>query len=161
MFFTIKLYLHLNCVFILNWIVWNRTIFIKMDLALNDLKRLICHKTQITNQPTNQVSRTPLSILVDLSNDVVWMISTRPLIFKSSSPCTNPLVTVPRATITIGINVTFMFHRFFNFLARSRFVSFFLLSVSFILWSAGTAKFTNVQILFSVDYYKVWSSGRD
>ena len=34
----------------LNWIVWNRTIFIKMDLALNNLQRLICHKTQITNQ---------------------------------------------------------------------------------------------------------------
>ena len=42
MFFTIKLYLHLNCVLILNWIVWNRTIFIKMDLALND------HKTKTT-----------------------------------------------------------------------------------------------------------------
>ena len=42
---------HLNCVLMLNWIVWNRTIFIKMDLALNNLQRLICHKTQITNQP--------------------------------------------------------------------------------------------------------------
>ena len=50
MFFTIKLYLHLNCLIILNWIVWNRTIFIKMDLALNNLQRLICHKTQTTNQ---------------------------------------------------------------------------------------------------------------
>ena len=26
---------------------------IKMDLALNNLQRLICHKTQPTNQPTN------------------------------------------------------------------------------------------------------------
>ena len=25
-----------------------------MDLALNNLQRLICHKTQPTNQPTNQ-----------------------------------------------------------------------------------------------------------
>ena len=54
MFFTIKIYLHLNCVLILNWIVWNRTIFIKMDLALNNLQRLICHKTQTTNQPTKE-----------------------------------------------------------------------------------------------------------
>ena len=31
----------------LNWIVWNRTdIYIKTDLALNNLQRLICHKTQ-------------------------------------------------------------------------------------------------------------------
>ena len=52
MFFTIKLHLHLNCVLMLNWIVWNRTIFIKMDLALNDLQWLMCHKTQpIDQQP--------------------------------------------------------------------------------------------------------------
>ena len=53
MFFTIKLSLHLNCVLIINWIVRNRTIFIKMDLALNNLQRLICHKL---NQPTNYLS---------------------------------------------------------------------------------------------------------
>ena len=52
MFFTIKLYLHLNCVPILNWIVWNRTIFIKMDLALNNLQRSICHK-----KPNNQLKK--------------------------------------------------------------------------------------------------------
>ena len=28
-----------------------------MDLALNNLQRLICHKTQITNQPTNQPTK--------------------------------------------------------------------------------------------------------
>ena len=43
------------------------------------------------------------------------MVSTRPLIFKSSSPCTNSLVTVPSAPITTGITVTFKFHRFFPF----------------------------------------------
>ena len=32
----------------LNWIVWNRTSFIKMDLALNNPQRLICHETQTT-----------------------------------------------------------------------------------------------------------------
>ena len=35
-----------NCVFMLN-----RTICIKIDLALNNLQKLICHKTQRTNQP--------------------------------------------------------------------------------------------------------------
>ena len=39
---------HRNCVLKLNWIVWNRTICVKMDLALNNLQRLICHKTQAT-----------------------------------------------------------------------------------------------------------------
>ena len=36
----------LNCVLMLKWIVWNRTIYIKMDLALNNLQCLIYHKTK-------------------------------------------------------------------------------------------------------------------
>ena len=50
---------------------------------------------------------TLLRILIDLDNAVVWMVSTHPLI---SSPCSNPLVTVPRALMTIRITLTFMFH---------------------------------------------------
>ena len=72
-----------------------------------------------------QVSRILLSILAVLINAVVWMVSTRPPTFKSSSHFNNPLVTVPKAPITIGIIVTFMFHNFFNSLARSRYLSFF------------------------------------
>ena len=60
-----------------------------------------------------QVSRTLLSILTDLKKAVVWMFSTRPLISMSSSSFTKPLVTVPKAPITIGLTVTFMFHSFF------------------------------------------------
>ena len=71
-----------------------------------------------------QVSRTHLSILVDLNN-VVWIVSTHPLISKSSSPFGNPLVTVPRVPIIIGKNVTFMFHSFFNSLARSRYYYYY------------------------------------
>ena len=42
---------HVNCVLILNWIDWNRTVYMyKMDLALNNLQRFICHKTQ-TDKP--------------------------------------------------------------------------------------------------------------
>ena len=37
----------------LNWIVCNRTIFIKMGLALNNLQSLICHKNQTTNKPSS------------------------------------------------------------------------------------------------------------
>ena len=59
-----------------------------------------------------QVSRILLNILANLNNDVVWMVSARPLISKSSSPCTNPLVTVPSAPITTGITVTCMVHSF-------------------------------------------------
>ena len=41
-----------------------------------------------------------------------------------------------------------MFHSFFNSPARSRYLSFFSHSFRFILWSAGTAKSTILQILF-------------
>ena len=101
-----------------------------------------------------------------LSNAVVWIVSIRPPISKSSRPFNNPLVIVPNASIIIGTIVTFMFHSFFNSLARSRDLSFFSLSFRFILWSSGTAKSTILQIFFFfffffVDYYEVWSSGRD
>ena len=101
-----------------------------------------------------QVSRTLLSILAVLNNAVVWMVSTCPPTSKSSSPFSNPLVSVPNAPITTGIIVTCMFLSFFNSLARSRYLSFFSHSSSFILWSAGTAKSTILQVLFLfVDYY--------
>ena len=57
-----------------------------------------------------QVSRTLLSILAVLNNVVVWIVSTCPPTSKSSSAFSNPLVTVPKAPITIGIIVTYTFH---------------------------------------------------
>ena len=60
---------------------------------------------------------------------LIWMFSTCPLISKSSSPCTNPLLTVPRAPITIGTTVTFMFHSFFQLPSKVQVLTFFSLSV--------------------------------
>ena len=102
------------------------------------------------------------SKILPLSHDV-WIVSTRPPTSKSSRPFNNPLVIVPNAPITIDTIITYMFHSFFNSLARSRYLSFFSLSFRFILWSAETAKSTILQILFFfffVDYYEIWSSGR-
>ena len=108
----------------------------------------------LSDRKSPQVSRTLLSILAVLNNAVIWMVSTRPPTSKSSSPFINPLVTVLNVPITIGIIITCMFHSFFNSLARSRYLSFFSHSFSFILCSAGTAKSTILQILFFVvDYY--------
>ena len=95
-----------------------------------------------------QVSRTHLRILAVLSNAIVWIVSTCPPTSKSSRPFNNPLLIVSNAPITIGTIVTFIFHNFFNSLARSRYLSFFSLSPRFILWYAGTAKSTILQILF-------------
>ena len=65
-------------------------------------------------------------------------------------PFNNPLVTVPRAPVTIGIIVTFMFYSccFFYSLSRSSYLFFFSHSFSLILWSAGTTKSTILQVLF-------------
>ena len=102
----------------------------------------------LSDSKSPQVSRTRLRILAVLSNTVVWIVSTRPPTSKYSRPFNNPLVIVPNAPITIATIVTFMFHSFFNSLARSRYLSFFSLSFRFILWSTGTAKSTILQILF-------------
>ena len=126
---------------------------------------------RLTDSKSLQVARIILSILDDLSHVVEWMVSTRPLISKSSSPFINSSVTVPREPITISINATFMFHCFFffvfffNSLARTRglFFSHFLL---ILLWSQPGNKVHNfASSLFfgggAGDYYLGWSSGRD
>ena len=102
----------------------------------------------LSDSKSPQVSRTLLSILAVPNSTVVWTVSTRPPTSKSSNPFSNPSVTVPNAPITIGIIFPCMFHSFFNSLSRSRYLSFFSYSFSFILWSAGTAKSTNLQVLF-------------
>ena len=67
----------------------------------------------LSDSKSPQISRTLLSILPVLNSTVVWMVSTRPQTSKSSSPFNNPLVTEPKAPITIGTIVTSMFHSFF------------------------------------------------
>ena len=103
---------------------------------------------RLSDSKSPQVSRTLLSILAVFNNAIVWMVSTRLLTSKSSGPFNNPLVTVPKAPITIGIIVAFIFHSFFNSLARSRYLSLFSHSFSFILGLAGKAKLTILRILF-------------
>ena len=103
----------------------------------------------LSDSKSPQVSITRLRILAVLSNAVVWIVSIRPLTSKSSRPFNNP----------IGTIVTFMFHSFFNSLARSRYWSFFSHSFRFVLWSAGTAKSTILQILFFFFFFIIIRSG--
>ena len=95
------------------------------------------------NSKSPRVSKTPHSILADLNKAIVWMVSTHLLISKSSTPYINPLVTVPRATITIGIIYLHMYvyiyayiyiytHRYiyiyiYIYVKRDREIAFFLL----------------------------------
>ena len=102
----------------------------------------------LSDTKSSHVSRTCPRILAIRSNAVIWIVSTHPPTSKSSRPFNNPLAIVPKAPITIGTIITFMFHSFFNSLARSKYLSFFSHSFRFILWSAGTAKSTILHILF-------------
>ena len=113
----------------------------------------------LSDSKSPQVSRTRLSILAVLSNAVIWIVFTSPPTSKTSRPFNNPLVTVPKAPITIGTIVIFMFHNFLNSQVRSRYLSFFSHSFRFILWSARTAKSTILQILFFL--LIIIRSGRD
>ena len=99
---------------------------------------------RVSDSKSPQVSRTRLRILAILSNAVIWIVSTRPPTSKSSRPFNNPFVIVPNTPITIGTIVTFMFHSFFNSLARSRYLSFFSLSFRFILWSSKVDNYSDL-----------------
>ena len=87
----------------------------------------------LSDSKSPQVFWTLLSILAALNNDVVWIVSTRRPISKSSSPFNNPLLTVPKVPIAIGIIITFMFHVFFliPLQGRGTYPSFHILSVLF------------------------------
>ena len=82
---------------------------------------MVSHWSLSDNKPP-QVSKTLLRILAVLSNAVVWMVSTCPLISKSSSHFIILLGIVPSVLITVGFLVTFIFHSFCYF-----FVLFFCL----------------------------------
>ena len=70
--------------------------------------------TGVSDAKFPQVFRTLLRILADFNNAVVWMVSTRPLISKSSAPCTSPLVTVPKEPIIVDITVIFISYEITN-----------------------------------------------
>ena len=98
---------------------------------------MVFHR-KLSDRKSLRVSRTLHSILAVFNNAVVWMVSTGSPTSKSSRPFNNPLDSVPKAPITIGMIVTFVFHSFFfSYLERSRYLSLFSHSFSFILWSAG------------------------
>ena len=91
-----------------------------------------------------QVSRTLLSILIDLNNAVVRMVSTCLLISNSSSLFTNPLGIFPSAPITISITATFTFYRFlFSSKVLVLFSLFHFLSFSLcgLLWQQSSLFF--------------------
>ena len=125
-------------------ITWNydRLLSIYPFESFSHQRYLIVSYRSLSDTKSHQVSRTLLSILANLNNAVVWMVTTRLLISNSSIPFINTLATGLSAPFTIGTTVTFMFHSccFFSSLTRSYYLSFFSPSFSFILWSVWTSK---------------------
>ena len=68
----------------------------------------------LSDRKSPQISRTRLWILAVLSNALISIASTCPPTSTSSRFFNNLLVIVPKAPITIGTIVTFLFHNFFN-----------------------------------------------
>ena len=99
--------------------------------------------------------------LAILNNAVVWMVSTRPPTFKSSSPFNNPLVTVPKAPITIGCSIVFSIPKFEVLILLFTLFQFY----SVVSRDSKVDNVANSLFFFFfflvLDYYKVWFSGRD
>ena len=89
----------------------------------------------LSDSMSPHVSRNLLSILAILSNAISWIVSICSPTSRSSRPFNNPFVIVTKAPITIGTIVTFMFHSFLNYLARSRYLSFFSYSLLLLSYS--------------------------
>ena len=86
------------------------------------LKLMVFHWKLIDNK-SSKVSRALVSILADLNNAVVWIISILPLILRPSSLSSNPFWTVWRVPRIIAITVTMKFH-FLSSLSRSKYSLF-------------------------------------
>ena len=78
---------------------------------------MVLHRN-LCDSKSPQVPWTLLGILADFTYSVVKKVSTSPIISMSSSPYTNPLVTVQRAPITIGIIDTCIIQIFFQLPSR-------------------------------------------
>ena len=84
----------------------------------------------LSDSTSLHVPRTLLSILADLNNTGVWIVPIHS--FKLFNSPVKSFQTAASSPITIDITVLFMFHSFLSFLARSKNVSFFSLSLIFI-----------------------------
>ena len=73
-------------------------------------RNLLCFPWGLSDGKS-QIFRT-LSIMADLNDALVWIVSILPTISKCFNLLSNPLGTIPSALTTISITVT---HRFFKF----------------------------------------------
>ena len=87
--------------------------------------------------------RTLLSILADLNDAVVWIVSTRAIMSKSSSSCINIFCLYWRHQLQF-LSTSPLFSIFFHFFIKAQVL---ILVLEFTLWLAKTAKYTILQVL--------------
>ena len=132
----------------------NQIIIIILLLSFSHQYKLIVFHWSLSDSKSPQVSRTLLSILANLNNGVVWMVSACLSISNSSSLFTKLLGIIPSAHFTIDIPVTL-----FSSLARCKYLCLFSFSLIFTLWLAEMAKSTNQQVLFFFFFLSMTWSG--
>ena len=98
--------------------------------------RFFTHYCNLSDSNSSQVSRSLLSILVNINNAVFGIVRSQ-LIPMSSNPFINPLVTVPCAPTTIRITITFMFLSLFFSVLKLGLCNYFSFHLKFSLWSTG------------------------
>ena len=88
------------------------------------------------------------------------MVFPRPFISNSSIACINPFVIVPRAPITTGITIIFMFHRDTVLLqGQGIYLLFAFFQFYPVVCQDGKVHYSTGTLF--VDYHYVWLSGRD
>ena len=117
---------------------------------------MVFHRSQ-SDSKSPQISRTFLSIQANFNIAVIWMVLIHSLIFNFSSPLSKPLRVVPSTPITTGITVTLMFHSFLDSPARSKYLSYFSLSLIFHCVSRWDGKIHNMASSLFFNYHLVWS----
>ena len=116
----------------------------------------------LSDSKSPQVSKTLLSILVVLNNAIIWMVSTRPVISKSSSPCTNPFGHCTTSTNYNWYNRHFHVLQVFQFPCK---VDVLIPLFAFIQFYSVVLRDSKVHSsassLLIVDYHMIWSSSQD
>ena len=125
-------------------------IIIIYSLEFSHQRKLMVFHWRLSDSKSPQVSMTLLSILAVFNNAVVWMVSTRSPTSKSSRPFNNPLVTVPKAPITM-INIKIQFSNSKGY--RQKYVEKGCLHCSIYLYIYSLSYYSWQKLCFEFECY--------
>ena len=131
-------------------------IFFLLESLLRQ-RKLIVFYWSLNDGNSPQVSQTLLSILANLNNDVVWTVFTHPVISKYLNQSFGDCI---KSTNYNWYNRHFHIPQFFNSLARYWYLSLFLFSFDFNLWSAKSLILQILSSFFFFCFLIIIRSGR-